>query len=61
MRTLIKNGTIVTATDLYRGDLLIDGDTISTIGTSLSIPADRVMLPFEEIHVGSMKSEGLPC
>ena len=43
MRTLIRNGTIVTATDLYRGDVLIEGETISTIGTALDIPADKVI------------------
>jgi len=41
---LIKNGTIVTATDLYKGDLLVEGEKISTIGSSLSVPlADRVI------------------
>jgi len=33
MRTLIINGHIVTATDDYRGDILIDGETIRAIGT----------------------------
>jgi len=35
MRTLIQNGTIVTATDQYRGDVLIEGERISIVGTSL--------------------------
>jgi len=43
MTTLIKNGTIVTAADTYRGDVFIDGERISTIGASLAIPADRVI------------------
>jgi dihydropyrimidinase len=43
MTTLIKNGTIVTAADTYRGDVFIDGERISTIGTSLRMPADRVI------------------
>ena len=30
MSLLIKNGIIVTASDLYRGDVFIDGETIST-------------------------------
>ncbi|MCA1582788.1 MAG: dihydropyrimidinase [Acidobacteria bacterium] len=38
--TLIRNGTIATATDLYRGDVLIEGEKISTIGTALTMPAD---------------------
>jgi dihydropyrimidinase len=40
---LITGGTIVTATDLYRGDVFVDGDKISVIGTALSIPADRTI------------------
>ena len=43
MTLLIKHGTIVTATDRYQGDVFIDGERISTIGTSLSIPADRTI------------------
>jgi dihydropyrimidinase len=43
MRTLIRRGTIVTATDLYKGDVLVEDEKISTIGTSLDIPADRVI------------------
>ena len=43
MTLLIKHGTIVTATDLYRGDLFVDGETIRTIGTSLTMAADRVI------------------
>jgi dihydropyrimidinase len=43
MSVLIKNGTIVTATDLYQGDIFVDGETIAIIGTSLSIPAARTI------------------
>ena len=43
MTLLIKHGTIVTATDFYRGDLFVDGETIRTIGTSLTMAADRVI------------------
>jgi dihydropyrimidinase len=35
MRTLIKNGHIVTAVDSYTADVLVDGTTISMIGTNL--------------------------
>jgi dihydropyrimidinase len=35
MRTLIKNGRIVTAVDSYIADILIDGAVISMIGTNL--------------------------
>lgn len=43
MTTLIKNGTIVTAADTYRGDVFIDGERISTVGASLAVSADRVI------------------
>jgi len=36
MRTLIKNGHIVTAVDSYTADILIDGETIAMIGKDLS-------------------------
>jgi dihydropyrimidinase len=40
---LLKNGTIVTAADLYQGDVYIENDTITAIGTNLPMPADRVI------------------
>ena len=43
MKTLIQGGTIVTATDRYPGDVLIDGTTIHSIGTELKVPVDRVI------------------
>ena len=43
MSLLIKNGTIVTAADFYKGDVLIEGERISAIGSSLNVPADRVI------------------
>jgi len=43
MRTLIKNGTVVTATDIYKGDVLVEDEKISTIGTSLDIAADKTI------------------
>jgi dihydropyrimidinase len=36
MRTLIKNGHIVTAVDSYTADILIDGETVEMIGKDLS-------------------------
>jgi len=54
---LIKNGTIATAADLYTGDVLVEGERISTIGTSLTMPADRIIdasgklvLPGQTLH-----------
>ena len=43
MTLLIKNGTIVTATDQYKGDVFVDGEKITTIGTSLTMSADRTI------------------
>jgi dihydropyrimidinase len=40
---LIKNGTILNASDIYRGDVFIEGDRVTTIGTNLTMPADRVI------------------
>ena len=41
MTLLITRGTIVTATDQYRGDIFIEGEKIAAIGTSLTMTADR--------------------
>ena len=43
MRTLIKNGTIVTAESEYVGDLLIEEGKIKAIGVDLSAPDARVI------------------
>src|SRR5215831_546380 len=43
MKTLIKNGRIITAVDDYQGDILIDGDRVSLIGARLDLDADRVL------------------
>ncbi|HEY0379564.1 MAG TPA: dihydropyrimidinase [Pyrinomonadaceae bacterium] len=40
MRTLIINGNIVTATDNYHADILIEGETVSVIGAKLDLEAD---------------------
>ncbi|QNG59007.1 dihydropyrimidinase [Metabacillus idriensis] len=36
MKKLIKNGTIVTAADTYKADILVDGEQIAVIGCNLS-------------------------
>ncbi len=45
--TLITKGTIITATDHYVGDVLIDGETIKLVGTEITFPpgqgADEVL------------------
>src|SRR5881392_391345 len=40
MKTLIRNGQIITATDNYKADIFIDGETINTIGIKLDMEAD---------------------
>jgi dihydropyrimidinase len=43
-RTIIRNGTIVTAVDEYRGDVLIEGEKIALVGSSLAdVHADAVV------------------
>lgn len=43
MKTLIKNGRIVTACDDYYGDILVEGEFIVLIGKSLDIACDKVI------------------
>ena len=42
MKTLIKGGTVVTATDKYEGDVLIYGETVHSVGSDLSAQVDKV-------------------
>lgn len=43
MKTLIKGGTVVTATDKYVGDVLVEDEIIRSIGTNLTEPVDRTI------------------
>jgi dihydropyrimidinase len=43
MRTLIKNGTIVTAIDQYKGDVLIEDQTIAVVGSALDMAVDTTI------------------
>src|SRR4051812_46544312 len=43
MKTLIRNGRVVTAVDDYRADILIEGEKVSTIGAKLDVEADVVI------------------
>lgn len=43
MKTLIKNGRVVTAVDDYIADIFIDGEAVTTIGKSLDMEADVVI------------------
>jgi len=43
VRTLIRGGTVVTAGDTVQADVLVDGETVATIGRGLDVAADRVI------------------
>jgi hypothetical protein len=40
---LIKSGTVVTASDQYRGDVLIEDEKIALIGTEIDVQSDKVI------------------
>src|SRR5438874_9326062 len=42
MKTLIRNGNVVTAVDSYKADILIDGSTVVLIGKDLTSAAGAV-------------------
>jgi dihydropyrimidinase len=39
MKTLIKNGTLITASDTYKADILIEDEKITQIGQALHVPS----------------------
>ncbi|MGZ5494823.1 MAG: dihydropyrimidinase, partial [Thermoanaerobaculia bacterium] len=43
MRTVIRNGHVVTAADDYNADILIDGEQIAMIAKKIDVEADRVI------------------
>jgi len=43
MNTLIKNGTLITASETFEADILIEGETISQIGKNLQHPNAQVV------------------
>ena len=43
MKTLIRNGRIISAVDDYQADILIENETVSTISSKLEIAADLVI------------------
>jgi dihydropyrimidinase len=43
MSLLIKNGRIVTAADNFTGDVFIEGETVSSVGRSLTVKADTTI------------------
>ena len=43
MATLIKNGTLITASEIFPADILVEGEKITRIGTALSHPSADVL------------------
>ena len=43
MKTLIKNGRVVTAVDDYKADILIEDERVSVIGANLQMEADQTI------------------
>src|SRR3972149_3870756 len=43
MRTLIKGGTVVTATETTAADVVIEDEKVAAIGTGMSVEADTVL------------------
>lgn len=43
MDLLIKNGTLVTATECFKGDIAVENGKIACVGTHLDIPADKTV------------------
>src|SRR5947209_16378944 len=43
MSILIKGGRVITASDDFAGDVLVEGEKVTTMGRSLEVDADRVI------------------
>ncbi|MCL4455554.1 MAG: amidohydrolase family protein, partial [Deinococcus sp.] len=43
MSTVIKNGTVVTASDIFKADVKIDQGKVSAIGNGLAEKGDKVI------------------
>jgi dihydropyrimidinase len=43
MAILIKNGTLITASDTYQADILVEGEKISMIGKDLNYPDAEIV------------------
>jgi dihydropyrimidinase len=43
VRTLIKGGTVVTATEETKADVLVDGEKVTAVGVGLGVTADKVV------------------
>ena len=47
MKTLIKGGTLITASETFQADILIEGEKIAAIADNLPIPADCIVYQAE--------------
>jgi dihydropyrimidinase len=43
MKTLVKNGTLVTASDTFQADILIEGEKIARLGLNLEVDPDHLI------------------
>ena len=43
MKTLIKNGRVITAVDDYKADILVEEERVSVIGAKLEMEADQII------------------
>jgi dihydropyrimidinase len=43
MKTLIKNGTLVTASDTFQSDILVEGEKIARLGLDLEVDPDHLI------------------
>ena len=43
MRTLLANGTVVTATEIVAADVLVEGERVAAVGPALSPAVDRIV------------------
>ena len=55
MNTLIKNGTLITASDTFKADILIEDEKIARIGTSTLRQAQGDASLSEDLEPGSAK------
>jgi dihydropyrimidinase len=51
MGTIIKNGTVVTASDTYKADVRIDGEVVSAIGANLPVGTGDTVVEAEGRYV----------
>src|SRR5919204_52806 len=61
MKTLIKNGNVVTAVDSYKADILIDGSTVVLIGKDLEKVAGAIDGTIFQAMSTAAEAGGLIC